>query len=60
MRKIKLTLEIDGVYMTSTITEKEYESIKEFTGFDPLLLTIDKMWEEINDHETLKNNPINR
>jgi hypothetical protein len=60
MRKIRLILEIDGVDMTTTLTEQEYSSIKDKIGLDPLLLTINKMWEEINKHDNLKDNKIFR
>lgn len=60
MRTIKVNLQIDGVDMTTTFTEQEYNSIKEKVGLDPLLLTLNKMWEEINKHDDLKDNPLSR
>ena len=60
MRTIKVKLQIDGVDMTTTFTEQEYNLIKENVGLDPLLLTLNKMWEEINKHDDLKDNPLSR
>ena len=60
MRTIKLKLQIDGVDMTTTFTEEEYNMIKEKVGLDPVLLTINRMWEEINKHDDLKDNPLSR
>ena len=60
MRTIKVKLQIDGVDMTTTFTEQEYNLIKEKVGLDPLLLTLHKMWEEINKHDDLKDNPLSR
>ena len=60
MRTIKVKLQIYGVDMTTTFTEQEYNLIKEKVGLDPLLLTLNKMWEEINKHDDLKNNPLSR
>jgi hypothetical protein len=60
MRTIKVKLQIDGVDMTTTFTEQEYNLIKEKVGLDPLLLTLNKMWEEINKHDDLKDNPLSR
>jgi hypothetical protein len=60
MRTIKVKLEIDGADMTTTFTEQEYNLIKEKVGLDPLLLTLNKMWEEINKHDDLKDNPLSR
>jgi hypothetical protein len=60
MRTIKLKLQIDGVDMITTFTEQEYNLIKEKVGLDPLLLTLNKMWEEINKHDDLKDNPLSR
>lgn len=60
MRTIKIKLQIDGVDMTTTFTEEEYNSIKEKVGLDPLLLTLNKMWNEINKHDDLKENPLSR
>lgn len=60
MRTIKLKLQIDGVDMVTTFTEQEYNLIKEKVGLDPLLLTLNKMWEEINKHDDLKDNPLSR
>jgi len=60
MRTIKVKLQIDGVDMTATFTEQEYNLIKEKVGLDPLLLTLNKMWEEINKHDDLKDNPLSR
>lgn len=60
MRTIKIKLQIDGVDMTTTFTEQEYNLIKDKVGLDPLLLTLNKMWEEINKHDDLKNNPLSR
>jgi hypothetical protein len=60
MRTIKVKLQIDGVDMVTTLTEQEYNLIKEKVGLDPLLLTLNKMWEEINKHDDLKDNPLSR
>jgi hypothetical protein len=60
MRTIKVKLQIDGVDMITTFTEQEYNLIKEKVGLDPLLLTLNKMWEEINKHDDLKDNPLSR
>jgi hypothetical protein len=60
MRTIKVKLQIDGVDMTTTFTEQEYNLFKEKVGLDPLLLTLNKMWEEINKHDDLKDNPLSR
>jgi hypothetical protein len=60
MRTIKVKLQIDGVDMVTTFTEQEYNLIKEKVGLDPLLLTLNKMWEEINKHDDLKDNPLSR
>jgi len=60
MRTIKVKLQIDGVDMATTFTEQEYNLIKEKVGLDPLLLTLNKMWEEINKHNDLKDNPLSR
>jgi len=60
MRTIKVKLQIDGVDMVTSFTEEEYNLIKEKVGLDPLLLTLNKMWEEINKHDDLKDNPLSR
>lgn len=60
MRTIKIKLQIDGVDMITQFTEEEYNLIKEKVGLDPLLLTLNKMWEEINKHDDLKDNPLSR
>ena len=60
MRTIKVKLQIDGVDMITTFTEQEYNLIKEKLGLDPLLLAINKMWEEINKHDDLKDNQLSR
>ena len=60
MRTIKIKLQIDGVDMVTSFTEQEYNLIKEKVGLDPLLLTLNKMWDEINKHDDLKDNPISR
>ena len=60
MRTIKIKLQIDGVDMVSSFTEQEYNLIKEKVGLDPLLLTLNKMWDEINKHDDLKDNPLSR
>ena len=60
MRTIKIKLQIDGVDMITSFTEEEYNLIKEKVGLDPLLLTLNKMWNEINKHDDLKNNPLSR
>jgi hypothetical protein len=60
MRTIKIKLQIDDVDMTTTFTEEEYNLIKEKLGLDPLLLTLNKMWLEINKHDDLKDNPLSR
>jgi hypothetical protein len=60
MRTIKIKLQIDGVDMVTSFTEEEYNLIKEKVGLDPLLLTLNKMWDEINKHDDLKDNPLSR
>ena len=60
MREIQLKLTIDGVNITSTMTEKEYRDIKETHGLDPVLLMVNRMWEELNMHDDIKPNPILR
>ena len=60
MRTIKIKLQIDGVDMVTSFTEQEYNLIKEKVGLDPLLLTLNKMWDEINKHDDLKDNPLSR
>ena len=60
MRTVKIKLQIDGVHMITSFTEEEYNSIKEKVGLDPLLLTLNKMWNEINKHDDLKDNPLSR
>ena len=60
MRTIKIKLQIDGVDMVTSFTEEEYNLIKERVGLDPLLLTLNKMWDEINKHDDLKDNPLSR
>ena len=60
MRTIKIKLQIDGVNMVTSFTEQEYNLIKEKVGLDPLLLTLNKMWNEINKHDDLKDNPLSR
>ena len=60
MRRIKIKLEIDGVDMITSFTDEEYNLIKEKVGLDPLLLTLNKMWNEINKHDDLKDNPLPR
>jgi hypothetical protein len=60
MRTIKIKLQIDGVDMITSFTEEEYNLIKERVGLDPLLLTLNKMWDEINKHDDLKDNPLSR
>jgi hypothetical protein len=60
MRTIKIKLQIDGVDMVTTFTEEEYNLIKEKVGLDPLLLRLNKMWDEINKHDDLKDNPLSR
>lgn len=60
MRTIKIKLQIDGVDMVTSFTEEEYNLIKEKVGLDPLLLTLNKMWGEINKHDDLKDNPLSR
>ncbi len=60
MRTIKIKLQIDGVDMVTSFTEQEYNLIKENVGLDPLLLTLNKMWDEINKHDDLKDNPLSR
>lgn len=60
MRTIKIKLQIDGVDMVTSFTEQEYNLIKERVGLDPLLLTLNKMWDEINKHDDLKDNPLSR
>jgi len=46
--------------MTTTFTEEEYNIIKERVELDPVLYTINRMWEEINKHDDLKGNPLSR
>ena len=60
MRTIKIKLQIDGVDMITQFTEEEYNLIKEKVGLDPLLLTLNKMWDEINKHDDLKDNTLSR
>ena len=60
MRTIKIKLQIDGVDMITQFTVEEYNLIKEKVGLDPLLLTLNKMWDEINKHDDLKDNPLSR
>jgi hypothetical protein len=60
MRTIKIKLQIDGVDMVTSFTEEEYNSIKGKVGLDPLLLTLNKMWDEINKHDDLKDKPLSR
>lgn len=60
MRTIKIKLQIDGVDMITSFTDEEYNSIKEKIGLDPLLLALNKMWDKINEHEDLKDNPLSR
>lgn len=60
MRRIKIKLEIDGVDMITSFTDEEYNLIKERVGLDPLLLALNKMWNEINKHDDLKDNPLPR
>jgi hypothetical protein len=60
MRRIKIKLEIDGVDMITSFTDEEYNSFKEKVGLDPLLLALNNMWDKINEHEDLKDNPLSR
>jgi hypothetical protein len=60
MREIKLTLAIGGADMTMSMTEKEYQDIKSSIGIDPLLMSINQMWEALNRHADVKNEPILR
>lgn len=60
MRRIKIKLEIDGVDMITSFTDEEYNLIKDKIGSDPLLLALNKMWNEINKHDDLKDNPLPR
>lgn len=60
MRTIKIKLQIDGVDMVTSFTEQDYNLIKERVGLDPLLFTLNKMWDEINKHDDLKDNPLSR
>lgn len=60
MRTIKIKLQIDGVDIVTSFTEQEYNLIKEKVGLDPLLLSLNKMWDEINKHDDLKDNPLSR
>ena len=60
MRTIKLKMEIDDEEVEASLTEKQYNDVKTQLGIDPLLVTLNKMCEEINKHENLKNNPFLR
>ena len=60
MRTIEIKLRIDGVDMITAFTYEEYNSIKEKVGLDPLLLALNNMWDKINEHEDLKDNPLSR
>jgi len=60
MRTIKIKLQIDGVDMITSFTDEEYNSIKEKVGLNPLLLALNNMWDKINEHEDLKDNPLSR
>jgi len=60
MRTIKLRLQIDDVNMVTEFREDEYKNLKEITGSDPVLWAMNKMWEEINKHDNIKDNQLHR
>ena len=60
MREITIKLKIDGVDMSTKFTEDDYKLIKNKTGLDPIAISINKMWDEINKHKDISDNPIQR
>lgn len=58
MRTIELKLHIDGKEMTTTMTLDEYSSVKDYFTINPLVISLHKMWQQINEDNKSKDNAI--